>query len=267
MQRLITAAILIPIVLFILFFLTPQVFFGATTIVMLLALWEWTHLMGVTSKLLRLAIVLFTLPIFGYMVTVQIQNILYVGTAWWLFSIILLLVYPKFKILTQNKVSKWLIGLLVLIPSWAALNFIRNQSDGEYSILFFFILIWGADSVAYFVGRKWGKTKLAPTISPGKSWQGVAGALLFSIIFTLLAMKLAQVPNHLWTWGLIVSVLTIIFSIVGDLVESMLKREAGVKDSGSILPGHGGVLDRIDSLTAAAPIFAVSLLILQTYLT
>lgn len=183
---------------------------------------------------------------------------------WWIAALILVLIYPRGAALWSNsKVIKGAMGAIVLVPCWAALNIIRNGSDGVYTLLFVFFLIWGADTTAYFTGKKWGVTKLAPLVSPGKSLQGVAGALVYTILFTLLIVLFVRPPAIIVVSVLMLAVVTVLFSILGDLFESMLKREAGLKDSSHILPGHGGLLDRIDSLTAAAPIYVFGTLVLS----
>jgi phosphatidate cytidylyltransferase len=150
-------------------------------------------------------------------------------------------------------------GLLVLIPAWAGLVWIHQLSRGPYLVLFLLVLIWIADSGAYFAGRRWGRRKLAPLVSPGKTREGAYGALAGGLLWggVLAALYGVSVPQQ----GCLVllCLLTVVASIVGDLYESLSKRERGVKDSGSLLPGHGGILDRIDSLTAAAPVFALGL--------
>jgi len=124
------------------------------------------------------------------------------------------------------------------------------------------VLIWGADTGAYFAGRAFGKRKLAPQVSPGKSWEGVAGAMGVTVVVALVGGALLDVSGVALFGLVILSLITVAFSIVGDLMESLMKRRVGVKDSGTLLPGHGGVLDRIDSLTAAAPIFALGVSLL-----
>jgi CDP-diglyceride synthetase len=131
-------------------------------------------------------------------------------------------------------------------------------------LMYLFLLVWGADSGAYFVGRKFGKRKLAPTVSPNKSVEGLYGGILTTIIVMLVVQY--QYLNLTWVQQLlflILSLITVFGSVLGDLFESMIKRRAGIKDSGRVLPGHGGVLDRIDSLLAAAPIFATGMYILK----
>jgi phosphatidate cytidylyltransferase len=121
------------------------------------------------------------------------------------------------------------------------------------------VLVWGADIGAYFSGRAFGKRKLAPQVSPGKSWEGVYGGLLLSLVITAIVGFVRDWSFVQMLIGLIGAAVIVFISVVGDLTESMFKRQAGIKDSSNLLPGHGGVLDRIDSLTAAIPIFAVLL--------
>lgn len=131
----------------------------------------------------------------------------------------------------------------------------QNFGQGEWLLLYMLSLVWVADIGAYFSGHRFGKHKLAPTISPGKTWEGVGGGVLANLIWILLVYHLSA------GWGLgllefiLIGLSTSVISVVGDLFESVLKREAGVKDSGKLLPGHGGVLDRIDSVIAASPVF------------
>jgi phosphatidate cytidylyltransferase len=164
----------------------------------------------------------------------------------------------------KSTLMRGIIGVFVLVPCWLALNYIRNQSDGIYALLFLLILIWGADTTAYFVGKKFGRTKLAPQVSPGKTVVGLYAALICTFIIACIALLICQIPLRFWFGGILISLITVFFSIIGDLTESMLKRAAKLKDSGQILPGHGGLLDRIDSLTAAAPIFVSSVLIFSS---
>jgi phosphatidate cytidylyltransferase len=136
-----------------------------------------------------------------------------------------------------------------------------HQAHGGEVLLYMLTLVWLADIGAYFSGRKFGKRKLAPSISPGKTWEGVYGGVLVNLIWILLVFWLIDG----WGIGLLpfvmIGIATVAISVVGDLFESVLKREAGVKDSGQLLPGHGGVLDRIDSVIAATPVFVSGFMI------
>jgi phosphatidate cytidylyltransferase len=163
----------------------------------------------------------------------------------------------------SNAVNVYLrgaIGLILLVPAWLALLFLHSvDSQGPYIVISLFVLIGVADSGAYFAGRSMGLTKLAPVISPGKTLEGVYGALVAGAITAFIIGHLFDYSGINLVSYISVALLCIVFSIVGDLFESVTKRSAGVKDSGSLFPGHGGVLDRIDSLTAAAPLYLLGL--------
>ncbi len=263
--RILTAIILIPLFLLLLFKLTPPAFCMATGIVVLFCAWEWSALMGLTRfYALIYPAILFILLILFVLLPIPIFQFIAAASVWWLFAALLVFCYPTLSDAWGNsKVIRGLMGFLVLIPCWLAINYLRNlgqhADQGVDIVLFLFVLIWGADSGAYFVGKKWGKTKLAPAVSPGKSWQGLLGAIVTCIVITLMALVWSHTPYQQWLWVLLVVMITVIFSVVGDLFESMLKRRENLKDSGKLLPGHGGVLDRIDSLTAAAPIFTMGI--------
>jgi phosphatidate cytidylyltransferase len=152
------------------------------------------------------------------------------------------------------------VGFLVLVPAGLGLvHLVRLLPDGRLLLLYLLVLIAAADVGAYFGGRAFGRRKLAPHVSPGKTWEGFAAGMLASIIIAALGAALFDQP--FWPW-LALCLLVAVVSVIGDLTESMFKRHVGLKDSGTLLPGHGGVLDRIDSLTAAAPTFLLGLLTL-----
>lgn len=267
MKRILTALILIPITLAALFYLSPPMFYLFTGIIALGAAWEWSNLMGVTTLKGKIIYLLITAIIFAWLLKISVFAVFIVAFFWWLIAAFLVFTYPRHGGLWATSVfMRGVMGLFVIVPCMAAINFMRNQSDGIYALLFLFVLVWSADSAAYFTGKKWGKRKLAASVSPGKTWEGVFGALIFSALITLCTLWMINIPYSLWPWALILSLIAVLFSIVGDLFESMMKREAGVKDSGNLLPGHGGLLDRIDSLTAAAPIFVLGGILLGMYL-
>ncbi|GAO35731.1 phosphatidate cytidylyltransferase [Sulfuricella sp. T08] len=167
---------------------------------------------------------------------------------------------------TRHWITMALIGWVVLIPTWLALVELRDLAPGL--LLGLLAMVWIADTAAYFAGRKFGRHKLAPTISPGKTWEGVAGAFLgvtlYGMTWGICDSSIVLFSSGLWLGILLLWLLTL-FSILGDLFESWMKRVAGLKDSGQILPGHGGILDRIDALTAAMPIAAFGLLLIKNY--
>ncbi|MCW8988299.1 MAG: CDP-archaeol synthase, partial [Gammaproteobacteria bacterium] len=135
---------------------------------------------------------------------------------------------------------------------------------GSEYVLYLILIIWFADSGAYFAGRSLGKHKLIPNVSPGKTWEGVAGAFVAALIVAIISIDILNVPSSQSFVFIIVTLVTVLYSIVGDLSESMFKRMANIKDSGHILPGHGGILDRIDSLMSGFPVFLAGLLLMET---
>lgn len=265
-QRIITAAILIPLTLAILFYLPPTAFFMMTALFVMACGWEWGCLAGMKSIPARLIYILVIAAAIMMAAFVAAPLTLAIGVFWWLLAFILVLVYPRLSGgWGRGVIWRSIMGIFVLIPCWVSLNYLRNLGGGMWLMFYLFVLIWGADSVAYFVGRAWGKTKLAPTVSPGKSWQGFIGALVFSVVAAISMWYIIEVPRELRLGFLLLSVITVVFSVIGDLFESMMKRKVDLKDSGSILPGHGGLLDRIDSLTAAGPVFAFGFLLLLSF--
>jgi phosphatidate cytidylyltransferase len=263
-QRILTALILIPLMVAIIFYLPIRAFCLFTAFIVLMGAWEWTAFMGLKKRSSRWLYLSIMIVLFFMMVFIPIPLILMTSVGWWVISLILIVLYPRFTGWWKDSVvSRGLMGVLVLIPCWVAINYIRNLGNGAFTLLFLFILIWGADITAYFVGKKWGTTKLAPKVSPGKSVQGFVGAVIFALLAALFVVYMSGAPASLWPWLFALSVLTVVSSVVGDLFESMLKRNIGLKDSGNLLPGHGGLLDRIDSLTAAAPVFALGVFLMM----
>lgn len=257
-HRIITAIILIPLFIALVVLLPPIGFCVFTGLVVLWGAWEWSFFMGINKfpQTLFYPIILFFLMLAS--LQLPLVKALHVSVAGWMLALILVVLYPKMSpVWGKSIILRGLMGLFVLIPCWLAVNFIRNEDNGIFVLLFLFVLIWGADIGAYFVGRKWGKHKLASLVSPGKTWEGLIGALIVTVIIVLGVLFTQNLPYSIWPVAILLSIVTVLSSILGDLFESMLKRNAGLKDSGHLLPGHGGILDRIDSLTAAAPVFSV----------
>lgn len=267
-QRIITAAILIPIVIALIYYLSPLGFLIGTGLVILAAAGEWTNLMEIKNIGARLLYVFLMGCLMFAMVRfpIPLGFVFLFSFIFWIIATFMIVFYPRGSA-WWGKSLFWrgVMSVCVLIPCWAALNYIRNQENGFYALMFLFVLIWGADIGAYFVGRKWGKHKLAPMVSPGKSVEGYAGAMAVTLVIAILAAWFTNLPLRIWPWCILVTLVTVSFSVIGDLFESMLKRQAGLKDSGNLLPGHGGLLDRIDSLTAAAPIFVFTAWLLSNY--
>jgi phosphatidate cytidylyltransferase len=171
----------------------------------------------------------------------------------WFFALVLVVQYPR----SFSPTFVALAGIVVLLPSWALLVRLHKEGALGAELAFTLLLIvWAADVGAYAFGRLLGRTKLAPAVSPGKTWEGVTGGLLAAGLAAAMAAGWLGLPTaRLVALG----VATALISVLGDLTQSMFKRNVGLKDSGKLLPGHGGVLDRIDSLTAAVPAFVVGL--------
>ncbi len=275
-HRLITAAILIPLFVWGTLALPSRYFAAATALVVALGAWEWTGLTGL-NKTSRLAGVFVTLAMMGLTSVYVIQTkalyaFLGVVVIWWVAGLFWVVAYNHRPAASSgaasaassgsSRLGRACLGLLVLVPAWAALVDLHESSIyGPNFVLFLFVLIWVADTGAYFAGRWWGRAKLLPNVSPGKTWSGVAGGLWMALLVSVtggVVLGLSWDETRQFT---LVGLVTAAFSIVGDLLESMFKRRVGVKDSGNLLPGHGGVLDRIDSITAAAPLFLAGLLL------
>lgn len=265
-QRLLTAIILIPLFIFLVLKLPPIGFFVLTAIFVLLGAFEWSAFIGLNRFPAKIIYPIFIVLMLVGAFFLPVTYVMLSGLVFWLLALVLVILYPKLSTFWgKSVILRSLMGVLVLIPCLVALNYIRNLDSGPYVLLYLCVLIWGADSGAYFVGRLWGKHPLAPSVSPGKSIQGLVGGLVTTIAITFLALNLFKTPYSMWSGVLLLSFMTVLFSVLGDLFESMLKRNAGLKDSGTILPGHGGILDRIDSLTAAAPAFAMGSIWLSAY--
>jgi phosphatidate cytidylyltransferase len=223
-------------------------------------LWEWSRMVPLQAGMAQFAFIGTGLLLAGLIWVVTpaavITALLFAAFLWWLW-VLYWLSHPE---LPAQPWLKIVAGYLVMLPAWAALVVLHGRTaDGPLITLYLLVVVWLADSGAYFSGRRWGKRKLAPVISPGKTREGVYGAIVVSAVFALVAGLLYS-HSVVWTAGLmLVSTVAVMFSIVGDLLESLMKRQSGIKDSSHIIPGHGGILDRIDSLTAAAPVFLLGL--------
>jgi phosphatidate cytidylyltransferase len=266
-DRVVTAAILIPFLITAVLLLSTQVLSYLFGCFVLIGAWEWSRLSGFTSVISRWAYVavalFFMLSTHEWIAQLRIlQDILSIVFVGWLFAFVWLVITPADKILSNavNVYLRGVVGLALLIPTWLALLALHASGpQGSYLLLSLFVLIAVADSGAYFTGKLMGITRLAPQISPGKSVEGVYGGLITgAIVASLMGLLFGYSGSNLLSY-VSVALFCIVFSIVGDLFESVAKRSAGVKDSGAILPGHGGVMDRIDSLTAAGPLYFLGL--------
>ena len=260
-QRIITALILLPIALCGFFLLEGSNFALFIGLVVTLGAWEWARLAGFTAQAARVgfAVIVALLLFCLHLLPDLAPWVLAAAVVWWATATFLVLTVPESASRWSSTAAKLVIGLLILLPAWQGLVMIKAMALGNWLIMAVMVLVWGADIGAYFSGRKFGKRKLAPKVSPGKSWEGVFGGLVLSLLITLVVGIVRDWSVGEMVAALVGAAVVVLISVVGDLTESMFKRQAGIKDSSNLLPGHGGVLDRIDSLTAAIPVFAVLL--------
>jgi phosphatidate cytidylyltransferase len=260
-QRIITALILLPIALCGFFLLEGAGFALFIGLVVVLGAWEWARLAGFPAQSARIAyaVAVAALLFVLYLVPSLAPWVLVAAVIWWAVATYLVLTYPASSAHWASAACKLTIGLLILLPAWQGLVLIKQWPLGNWLILAVMVLVWGADIGAYFSGKAFGKRKLAPKVSPGKSWEGVYGGLLTCLVITAIVGVFRGWSVSQFVLGLLGAAIVVFISVVGDLTESMFKRQSGIKDSSNLLPGHGGVLDRIDSLTAAIPVFAALL--------
>jgi len=281
--RVITATILASLLAAAVFFLPPEYFSLLMGLITLGGAWEWSNLSGIKSLAKRIIFLLLLLvPMLGVFFWTQFLELVatlfdwpdvrtYSGILEWLvvppilFWVGLMLLIrnaPAAVLQLQIKpVYKLLIGWFVLQAGWMFFTRIK-AFYGPEMMMYFLLLIWAADVTAYFVGRYFGKTKLAPDISPGKTVEGMYGALVAGVVCAITLSLIYGFNIMVALDFVLLSVLTVLISIYGDLFISVLKRQRGVKDTSSLLPGHGGILDRIDSLVAATPFFYAGVLLI-----
>ncbi len=251
------------------------------SLVLMVGVGEWTALMGLRSipqRIVYMAGFATTLALLGWFAGVRPEalvlersTVLWVcglGVLFWLYAFALIRAYPANREQWSSVPKIAGIGFLTLAPAWCALVQLKYLDPRGTLVFALIALVSVVDIGAYFTGRKWGQRKLAPALSPGKSWEGFWGGLASCLILTALLLVLLHRYVLPLTISMAIALLVVVqivavFSVLGDLFESMLKRHQGLKDSGRALPGHGGVLDRIDSLTSAAPVFVFSLMILM----
>jgi phosphatidate cytidylyltransferase len=266
-ERVLTALVLVAVLLAFLF--SPALWtLGFFALVLVLAAWEWAGLAGLSSNvragyalLLGVGIACLFLGLVkqGQVNAEAVRAILGVACAGWAILLLWVKTYPGSAAIWGGSVMRSCLGVLVLLPVWVALIYLRFQESGSWLILYVILLVACADTGAYFTGRAFGKHKLAPQVSPGKTIEGALGGLALVCVFaTVVSVTLLPAGLPVVSF-LIVSLFAALASVLGDLVESMVKRHQGVKDSGTLLPGHGGVMDRVDSLTAAIPVFTFGL--------
>ena len=268
-QRILTALVLASLTLWALFGLPDSLLLGVFAIMLLAGAWEWSRLAELHGRIEQLGylMVLFAAMWFAKWLVDSYSDIVPVilisAVFAWFLILYWLAMYERGRLRVHlSKASRVMLGVLLPLTFLSIAFILTGMENDRIYILLMFILIWGADTAAYFSGRAFGKNKLAPSISPGKTWEGVAGALLMTVVIACVAWWLLNYSLVMLPKLIVFSLLVVCLSIVGDLFESLLKRQVGVKDSSNLLPGHGGVLDRIDSMIAASPVFALGLYLL-----
>lgn len=265
-QRVVTALVLLPLLLALVWFAPTSGLYGVLALVGLLMAWEWTGLMGWAAKGRRVGytVVCGLLLALAWLVPgreVLMPWLLGVAVLWWIFAVSLFPGFPGNLGRQQTSgLPMALLGLLLTVSTLLSLAALHGLPQGVYKLLYFLFIVFIADTGAYFAGRAFGKHKLAPNISPGKTVEGAAGGLVATAAWALTAGTYVFQVEGIQVWLLLALTLVVaVASIVGDLTESMFKRVAGIKDSGNILPGHGGILDRVDSILAGAPVMVLGL--------
>lgn len=265
-KRILTALMLAMLLMTTLFWLPALAFQLLMALVVVLVAFEWAALAGWRGWVRAVYVASIALGgamlVFAPLGTSFHLGLLIVGVVLWILLSLRVFLGSHVPAVFHHARFKLLLAPLVLWPAWFALESLHTQPDGAWWVLGALMVVWVADSAAFFAGKMFGRVKLAPHISPGKTVEGLLGALLGVAAYALIShgfQPFAQLP--LWAWCALTLTVTL-FSVIGDLHESLLKREAGVKDSGTLLPGHGGVFDRVDSLLAAAPIMAFGLYLL-----
>jgi phosphatidate cytidylyltransferase len=260
-KRILTAVVLAAALLAIVLLLPEWVTVVVLTALLLAGAWEWSAFLRLSTAARRLtyvALVALLLPL-AWHVSADPDGrdlILVAAVLWWLTALLWIAFAPR-------RVTPWaagIAGVLALVPSWLALVWLRLAPPHGQWVLFTLILVWVADIGAFFFGRRFGRIRLAPQVSPGKTWEGVLGGVASSSLVAFGGSAWFHVPLAVF---LPLCLATVAFSVIGDLTESLLKRFAGMKDSGTVFPGHGGVMDRIDSLTGAAPVLLLGLTLLK----
>ncbi len=276
--RILTALLMAPAAIAAVLLLDTPWLVAISAVVFLGALWEWLRLAGLDDTLPRALLLLANLLLMvtlvwasrtdagGSLVLFKIGAL--IGVLWWLLAVLWL---RRPRLGTGSTalagVGKLAAGTLAIVPAWCALALVHAGdaepatvlpvAQGHVWLLLALMIVWATDTGAYFTGRRFGKRKLAPVISPNKTLEGLAGGVLAGVLVALLMAPLAGATTAQLPLVAVLALVTVLFSVLGDLVESLLKRQAHAKDSGTLIPGHGGILDRVDSVLAALPVFAV----------
>ena len=255
-QRIITALVLLPLMLGMLFWATDALWAAFSGLIALLALWEYARMSGLSDEQ-NYRYLGFT-ALFGvvaYLGHWALPVLVWLGVL--VFWLLVMPLWLKRKWTLSGGWKAYSVGWLLMVPCWFALITLRPDTASATSLLAVMGLVWVADIFAYFSGKTFGKHKLAPAISPGKSWEGVIGGMLCVAVYMIIVWRAGWLAfDTSWLGAVFIGLVLAAVSVCGDLLESWMKRAAGVKDSSNLLPGHGGVFDRTDSLIAVLSVYA-----------
>lgn len=255
-QRIVTGVMLVLLLLVVILALPRAWTIALLSLLLLGGAWEWAGFLDLRRWFGRASYVLVVVAamLFAWWLAAEVvplEALLWAALAWWMLALAMVLRFP----FPMHTVAVAACGILVLVPAWLALARLDLVMPlGRELLLFVLGVIWAADIGAYFTGRALGRLKLAPRVSPNKTWEGVAGGVAAAAAFSLAGAAWFDLPLTAFL-PLCVAVAGV--SVIGDLTVSMFKRRSGLKDSGHLFPGHGGLLDRMDSITAAAPAFVL----------
>ncbi|MFT4197088.1 MAG: phosphatidate cytidylyltransferase [Pseudoxanthomonas sp.] len=290
--RVLAALVMAPLAIAAILLLPTPWLAALAALVFLIGLWEWLKLAGIDDTLPRTILVALNLLLMvlltwasrssGGFSPAPFQMVVLAGVAWWLLALLWLRCYGFGSDLHgRAKLAKLAGATLAVVPAWCALCLLHSGNFAGFDpatgpacrwrigatcllvnprlwLLIALAIVWAADSGAYFAGRRFGRRRLAPRISPNKTLEGLLGGLLAGVAVGLLGALIAGVDGRQLPWMALVAASTVLASVLGDLFESLLKRHCGAKDSGNLIPGHGGILDRIDGVLAALPVFLLA---------
>lgn len=269
LQRVITALLLLPVLMGMIWFAPTPWLYVFFSVAGLMIAWEWTGLSKQTGQSVQryLFVAVVGLALYTAWIVPAQYRIWLFGTAglWWIFAFRLVAGFPQnLERRPLSPMAMGILGVLLISSALLALATLHAMPNGVMRLIYLFFLIFAADTGAYFAGRTFGKHKLAPNVSPGKTVEGAIGGVLLCGVWALVGGHyIFQAEGNALIALFALSMIVAVFSIIGDLTESMFKRVAGIKDSGNILPGHGGILDRVDSILSAAPVMVLGLQILN----
>ncbi len=267
-KRVLTALVLIPLVVFAVLASSNLLFAALLAVIFLIASLEWSRLAQFERGPLKVLvpITLALLLVLGYMLHLRQDLVLFIavcGLGYWLLSLFWVVQFERTGRVSmlESASVRFAAGIMTLVPAWISLVMLHEMDPPL--VMYVLLLMWFADSGAYFAGRRFGKMHLAANVSPGKTREGVTGGVVAVLVLALAVVAYKEMSLLPGAGFVLLSIFVALISVLGDLVESLFKRRAGLKDSGKLLPGHGGILDRLDSLMAAAPGFAVGWLLLE----